>query len=268
MGCCSEASRKYLLAINTFLCVLGLAILGLGVYAVVEYKDVLDNINSVAPYGGVIVGALIFIVGILGCFGVRNQNKPALVVFWVVMTFATIVVLALGSALILYLGLLDDIDNNNATIDEAAQKVNDFEMAVYDQCCVPDYTTDEAPLCADVNRTYACVYDETSFEDIHVGDSFCNALEQTTIDDVTVVSSAGGCSSPVVFHELFSTFLNDNLLPVGITLIVLAVILLIALIATCVIICTNRYDYDKEYRARVQQQEAGVVTGTQPTTYN
>mmetsp|Transcript_13626 Transcript_13626/g.26313 ORF Transcript_13626/g.26313 Transcript_13626/m.26313 type:complete len:269 (+) Transcript_13626:50-856(+) len=268
MGCCATTSYRYLVFLNTLLSLIGLAILAYGIYAYIEYKDVLENINTVAPYGGIILGAIIFIVGMMGCLGVQKQNKPILVIFWIIMTALMIFVLMFGIALIIYLGYLDNAATDHHNIAKAVKRINDYEMGVYETCCIDGgYTTAEVPSCSSINATSGCYYSEEDMMNANVGDSLCNALEETTIDSVTIVSTEG-CSSPETFHDIFTTFLHDNILPIGITLIVLGVVMLFALIATCVIICSNRYDYDAAYRAKVQQQEAGVVAGTQPVQYS
>jgi len=256
MGCCKENSRRYLKLVNAILILIGLAVVALGIYGILEVREVLENINGIAPFAAFILGAVIILAAGLGLYGATKQSKPSLFLYFLVAFALTALVLAFGAIVLIYVGLLDDIPTGQEQISEAAGQVNDFEMAIYRDCCFAEnFTSVEIPLCDENITTPGCIVNEEDFNNFQISDSFCKALEEVKIGSVNVVGPLpSACETPETFSSAFSTFVEDNLIPIGASLIALALIMILCVIASCVLICTNRYEYDKDYRARVQQQ--------------
>jgi len=61
--------------------------------------------------------------------------------------------------------------------------------------------------------------------------------------------------------------MDAHIVPIGSTLIVLSVLMLFVDIFTCALICSNREDYDAEYKKKVQQQNGGAIAGTSGAQY-
>lgn len=258
MGFCKETSKKYLMLVNGLMAVMGVALLGLGVYAIIEYKDVLEDVGPLAQYVPVGAGGAVLFAALLGCYGTYTKSKPMLIVYFVALFAATTVVLAIGASLLVYLGYAGDAADASGTgvdVSSAVQKINDYQLAVFTTCC-----NSTVPVCTDI-VTAGCAFDLELVETTDIPEGLCNTLEQVKIQGVSVVGGLT-CSSPVIFQAAFDEYLQENILPIGITFIVLAVVLVFANLFTCVLICSNRYDYDAAYRAKVQQQEGGALTGT------
>jgi len=254
---CKDTSKMYLNVLNGLISLMGLGIVGVGVYGVVALKEELAAINKYAQWLPLALGAIVFLTGVLGCLGARWQNKCALLMYWVVMTIVTLAVLALGVVFLLQVGYLDDVKLGNSAdlVDQGQAQINDFTLAVFSECCGAT-----VPNCADAAVGEACVQDRDSFDSFAIPTEVCDGLKEVSIENTTVVP--GGCVSATVFKSLFTEYVSENVMPIGISLIVLSVLLLLADIFTCCLICSNRIDYDQEYRDRVQQQQAGAISGT------
>jgi len=263
MGCCKQNSKRYLTLLNALIILVGLGVLGLGIYGIIEQREVLDNISKYAAYTPIALGVLVVLVAGFGLYGARQQNKVMLISYFFFAFAFMVLLISIGVIVLIYVGLLDDFDRADPQLDQALAEINDFEMAVYRDCCIgQDLTNESIPVCDDsLNITIpGCVADPEDFSNLEIADSFCRALEEIKIDGVAVVGTAS-CTSPEAFSDLFRTYLEGNLTPIGITLIVLSVLMVLCVIATCVLICSNREDYDKEYakRKEAQNQKGGPV---------
>jgi hypothetical protein len=274
---CKNTSRAYLTWVNGSISSMGVVLLALGVYAYITYKTELSAVSSFAPFAGITLGGVVFLVGLLGCYGAQKQNKFVLVFYWFVMTVVTVLVLALGVLVLLSMGYLDKVDvgDSASLVTGAHERLNDFSLSVYESCCealnfvpngVPNVTA-----CSASPVGVPCIRDPAFAASVSVSQSFCVALAQTKINGVPVggLSSTGtptGCASPEAFQGQFSNFVRSNILPVGIVLVILSLLLIIADIMSCVLICSNREEYDAEYRRKVQQQQQGgaLATSQQP----
>ena len=266
MGCCKDSARMYLKVLNALISLIGLGLVGAGVYVIVDesLSSTFSAINEFAVYAPVALGGIVFLVGMLGCCGATYQNKCALLLFWIILTAMMLAVMGMGIVFMLSTGTLDDVNvgSSAALVDDAQQKVNDAVAKVYDECCADQVVVFIPSLdCFDgIPAEALCVNDRTFYDSLSVADGVCVGLQEANI-----VNSDNCLVGGAVFKDAFTSYLSDNILPIGITLIVLSSLLLIADIFTCVLICTNRVDFDKDYRAKVQQQQNGVaVAGTTP----
>lgn len=273
---CKDSSRTYLKWVNGSISSMGIALLALGVYAYITYKTELSSVSSFAPFAGITLGSIVFLVGLLGCYGANKQDKFVLVFYWLVMTAVTLLVLALGSVVLLSAGYLDQVNvgDSASLVTGAHQRLNDFSLAVYSSCCeklqfvpagVPNVTACGSPV------VLPCIHDPAFAAGVGVSSSFCVALAQTKINGMAVGGPSNngtktGCASPEAFQDQFSSFVRSNIIWVGIVIIILSVLLILADVMSCVLICSNREDYDAEYRRKIQQQQQGgaLATSQQP----
>ncbi|CAK9009659.1 Tetraspanin-5, partial [Durusdinium trenchii] len=209
-----------------------------------------------AVYAGFVFGGAIILLAGLGYFGAVRQRKKLLITYWLLMVACTLVVLSVGLIVVLYLGYLDGISTGSAAIDSAAAAVNDVQMAVYATCC--NVTVASIALCTD--KLGGCVVDVGRVEDFEVPDALCNLLEVTESEQEGVnIVSFEGCQFPTAFAEQFQEFLSANIEFLGAVFLPLALLLTLATIATMVLICSNRYDYDPYYRAKIDQRNAEIA---------
>lgn len=85
-GCCSVNFLKYILFIFNFVFLMaGCAVLGIGIWTVVEkhsYVSVLTTVTYVSvAYLLVVAGAVVLLVSVVGCVGVWKEDRWALLVY-------------------------------------------------------------------------------------------------------------------------------------------------------------------------------------------
>jgi len=256
---CRDAAKSYLSFVNALVILLGLAVTAVGGYLIAQFKETIENqFGDLAVFLPVITGVVIMFVGMLGCYGASNHSKCALLVYWVIMTAVTIIVLGLGIAFLIQVGLLDDVKlgESEALVDEGQKKISDSIFAVYETCCVDGgLGGSDLLLCDDDASNSPCVFDREFVDSVLVGDELCTFLESVDVnvngENVKVVGEEQ-CEDASLFKEFVVNTLEDNILPIGIALIVLSVLLMLVEIFTCCLICSNREDFDEEYRIKAQ----------------
>jgi len=83
-----------LYAINTIFLCLGLAVLGLGAWAVAE--GVKYQITTTVAVGVIVLGAIVFVISFMGCFGAFKVSKCLLYTYAVVLLLLLIAFLVIG----------------------------------------------------------------------------------------------------------------------------------------------------------------------------
>lgn len=277
---CKEASKFYLKIATGLIIVLGLALLGGGVYGYVEMYDTLAALHEFLPWAGIAFGGLVLAVGAIGMGGAVYQKRPLLLAFFPFAFLVTVIVLAAGALTLVQSGLLDQ-GTPDTTVDSAVlsfkTKMNDFTMAVYDTCCidpgyanstfVPVLVNDTLPKCVDFaqSETAACVIESTDYV---VPEEVCTALGQVEENGIKLVGPLpSGCADPFAVKTKVYEAIQENAKVIGIVLLVVSVLMLLLDVFTCVLICTNREDYDEEYRKRKQQQQGTAVVSDSATKY-
>jgi len=238
MGCCKENSLLLVSFVNIVFFFAGVSIAGLSIFALIELKGELATVPKYIPYVALGVGILVMFCGILGFFGAQCQDKCALFMFFLTAAVLTGIVLAAGIVLLVSTGRFDD--------GKAESAINDFEMAVFRDCCVgAGFALEEAPLCVNVIHPsqFACIFDQSRYLSFNVNTAFCKALEKVEIDDLQLVGEPpSGCSSPEAFSDSLGVILERRIMPLGITLAALAGVLLLCIVASCVLLCSNKQE--------------------------
>ena len=280
MGCCTDSAILYLKVANSIISLIGITLLSIGIYILVDpsFSVTLSSINQFAVYAPFLIGGIVFLVGVLGCCGATERNKLALLLFWIILTTMVLAVTGMGVAFMLSIGTLDDINNVKSSADladDSQTKLNDAVAKVYDTCCpgqtpFPVQTLD----CSDEQAIISlpppldellCISDQNFYDSFAIPQEFCTSLQQVIIEGSSGLFESDSvvgplsCITGALFRRGFTLYLEETTLPIAITLIILAALLLIADIFTCVVICTNRVDFDREYRVRVQEQEDSAV---------
>lgn len=105
MGDCLRCIKYLLFVFNLIFCLIGLAILAIGVWVYVKpMTDILPS-GSVdgIRYLGVfllVIGSIITVLGFLGCCGAIFENRCLLVLFFILLMIVFLILLAAGIALL------------------------------------------------------------------------------------------------------------------------------------------------------------------------
>jgi hypothetical protein len=252
MGLCSDASQLWLTLLNGELCVLGLGMLGLGGYVFThsETKANLVAVNEFAPLAPFVMGSLVLLVGLMGCLGAATKGRATLCVYWFMMLAVTGVVLAIGSLVLVGAGYLDNVAvaQTGSLVTSMHEKLNDFSLDVFVTCCEKKQYSVAPPViaCHHDAPVPPCIHDTDFTAKVRVPDTVCNAMALATIRGVPVGGPLpSGCASPTQFMNQFSSYVQHNIQPIGITLVVLSVALLMTQLMTCVLICSGKDQLEK-----------------------
>lgn len=239
-------ATKYLGALHGFIIAVALAYTGVAIYILVEgtnYLPAAASQLSWATYTPIAFGITILIVAVLSCFCVTlRQNKGFTIFFALLQLFFGTVVVAAGASLYLvsteYIGTIASA--SVATTDVPAGQMNaqkdfsDFMLGLYVGCC----TSPVVPLCtmgtvASGNSSYchekANVYENGVETGVASINSYC-ALS-------SVNATCGDISEFLAVNE---DLLTEFVGPSGIAFAVFGALLILAFIASCVIIVTGR----------------------------
>jgi hypothetical protein len=252
---CTSTSQAWLIFVNVELCMAGLALLGFGGYvwaSMPETKSSMEAASPVAPYTPFIAGGVLLLIGLAGCLGAESRSRCTLMVYWLGVLIVTAVVLAMGTLVMLATGSLDNVrvGDSQSLVTSMHHKLNDFSLDVFATCC-------EAPVKGSSSKVtacgthyvlpgamYACVHDMDFYQQIEIPQALCVALNSTTLGGERIVGPLPSrCVSPEDFMDIFFEYVNNNVYPIAIVLIVLSVTLLLTLVATCCLICSNRQKY-------------------------
>jgi len=122
---------KYLLFFFNFIFWLsGLALIILGAVIKVKYGDFIQVSSSsitTAPVFLIIIGAIIFIVGFLGCCGAWKENYCMITTFAVILAIIFILEIAAGAVAYVYRGKIKTYVENG--VDNALKKYNDTKFS-------------------------------------------------------------------------------------------------------------------------------------------
>jgi len=259
-GCCQETSKKYLFFLNTLIAISGLGLTSLGVYILIAKKDLVATVSGYAVYSPVGIGIGVFAVAMMGCMGSKQRSKPLLVLYWVFLTLMALLSLAAGLAFLVYAGSLDSFQGGTAittVIGGTKSIINDYQLAIYQECCfAKNLTTIPVELCVSGTNTIGCINDATFYNDALdtlVGDATCVSLANVKFNGATLLPNA--CIDPLAFAGAVSSVVQSNALIVGSVILSISALLFLADVFTCVLICTNRPQYDEEYERKMQQQQ-------------
>jgi len=267
---CRDVAKKYLALVNGIVILMGLLIVAAGGFLIAKIGEPLSfRFGETSVFAPLLVGAVVTLVGIIGCRGARKQSRCLLLLYWIVMTFVTLIVLGGGVAFMAHIGALDDVKlgESAALVDSTQQKISDTIIAVFDTCCGAGDNTTKVPTCDADSSANPCIFDQDFVESLDVPEEVCTFLSENAFisrngTEFSLISSVG-CQDALSFKEDLSSFVEGNAQTIGITLIVLSVLLLLVDMFTCCLICSNREDFDDEYRQKLQQQRNGAaIAGT------
>ncbi|CAH1641700.1 unnamed protein product [Spodoptera littoralis] len=162
---CRLAAKYILFTVNLLLTLVGLFLVGVGVYIAIQYKNLLDDVLGIqlnkdyAPTGLIALGVVVFIISLFGCCGAISESKSTLKFYAGIM--GVLAVAKIAFTIFLFVKMSDLKDNVQRTIDQnfndPAQNVAFHALEATFKCCGttgPDsysinYNNLTAPTCCD-----------------------------------------------------------------------------------------------------------------------
>lgn len=233
-GCCKSKSTCIMYTVNLLLLALGIALTTVSGLvktnrqAFIEKADISESdIDAVMPAEYVNLalagGCLLLIVSLVGVCGARMYEgacgKTLLCIYSLFMLVVIIVEIVAAIVVLVLVGTLDKFSSDvqdNANVQKVDQQIWRFVNDTRCACCDPAYTTG---TCGPNAGKYA-------------GKSACEL-----IDDIT---TQGNCANNKAFTQPIVDWINGKLKAVGIFSIVVALIQVCTLCASCCLLCRGK----------------------------
>jgi hypothetical protein len=232
------AAKVVLLVINTIWIILGLGMCAGGAY-VTSFASQFDGlIDSSAIIVVAVVGAFLFLVGILGCVSVFKLGCKTLgLIYGVFLLILTMAMAGAGIAILNYLGAVPNtgVGGADAALAESRELIDNYINCMYNTCCVLNNGTTvtnsassaDAASVGEANSTLAKC-DTGKSGTIQAG--VCVSLVTFEIQD---------CSSSTSFTDTLTVFLNAYLTQFVIAVFGVAGVQFIGFIIACAFVFTR-----------------------------
>lgn len=255
-SCCVKFAKIILIFVNVVFTLIGAGIIGLSAYLLAGGSGIFNVgsqsiLDTGALWVGVIFGVALVFVSVMGCFGAMRGaacGGKCFLFFYSTIVFAVIAAeLAVGVIVLLLGNNLGELSNTK--VGEEAKdlfegRVNLFVNQSYTTCCNPQTKQAQNP------QDVVC--------------SGVLAQAQQFGSDM--------CSSPDEFKKDILMWLKKYVVPVGVSIIVLAVVEVLCLAAACHIMCCAKKESDFDLplhdksaqlsqQQRQQQQQYGQAGG-------
>lgn len=230
------SAKVVLLVINTIWIFLGLGMCAGGAYVssfTAQFDGLVDQSAIIVV---TIVGAFLFLVGLLGCVSVFKLGCKILgMIYGVLLLILTLTMAGAGIAVLNYLGALPNtgVGGADAALGETREFINNYINCMHNKCC----QSPNATLAASQNITLAKC-NEGKSGSIQVG--VCLSLESFKIRD---------CTSPEDFESTLSSFLNDYLRTFMMAVFGVAGVQFVGFIIACAFVCTRYTGGDNQVYA-------------------
>uniref|UniRef100_A0A7S2RPV5 Tetraspanin n=1 Tax=Mucochytrium quahogii TaxID=96639 RepID=A0A7S2RPV5_9STRA len=237
--------------------------------------NVAEYYQGFMTFGAISAGVAILVLSVVSAYRARKGSLSAGRV-WVVVLYAlfALLVAALVAATAEALLGFNQYTRNAAVADSRTltgsgnEVANDYYAAVYTTCCVGQgFATQSFPLCSNVSNTCgsgndpscACIIDANTYDKFVNGIitmKTCSKMAGITLDNVGFTmgnlsfgsvqfvgnATKGGCGAgtPKQFQQAASKFYSQYGFPAGITLSVVAGLLVIIFTAELVQYCKTR----------------------------
>jgi len=229
--------------LNQCVILAGLGIVALSVFAIVKLGHELAVVHYI-PYVSIGIGALA-VAGVLFRLATPKKRTAAIFIFLLLAGLLIAAAIGTGIAVLVSIGRLGNLKSNASTI-------NDFDVAVFQECFVePEFTPEQEPFCNETNTKEnhsICNHSEDRFQDFVIDNMFCETLQQVKVDGMALVGPPpSGCSSPEDLTSSFQRFLRNRFLPIGIVLGILVTLLVFGLLASCCIVRKNKREKNQKH---------------------
>lgn len=131
-------SRSYLIVVNVAMCVLGLCLLGAGVFVFIEFNTKFSQLLSEsAPIGAIVAGVLISFLACFGGYGALHTTPRILIAYALVALALMCAILSILGVFVQYIATVEQVAAGNLLVFNPKQvEVNDFFASAYTKCCV------------------------------------------------------------------------------------------------------------------------------------
>jgi len=246
-GCCLVSAKIWITIIGILNLVLGLFVVCTSLYAKFAYSKY-DELNESLPTGGiwmilsfgVILTVCSIVLMLATCLYDRPCFKMVLVVFAIILMLLLIMEVASAAVFVWGLGVISLPKSKVSDgISNGLLEARDKAVAeTYNECCVKFMPPYNAGNLSKIDS--GCLWPNSA----DVVKEKCGS--QNVLECV--------CSSKTEYGAYFGLFLQSKLMWVGAVTIVLAILLLLGLIATCVLICAKKKKNDATYKEAPEEQ--------------
>lgn len=243
---CRALGKTYLTIINLITALLGLVIVGICAYVLIEYSSIDAVLSKTATYVCLGVGIILFFVSLLGCCAAQKQNRCGLFIYIVILLVVAAAQIIGGITIAVYAG---DLETNNGNIEDLTSDVQSFVSCSYAWCCYNnvDVPSGDAGPGECTSSTWN-------------SDGFCSVFP----DDLQ--SGSSNCGSVTEYNEALVDWLHDNQRYFAIAAITLGSIELLAVFFATYLMCAKTKEQEEAERLKKSQQNGGQIayggTGT------
>jgi len=258
VSCAANVAKYLFFAFNFIFFVLGIAVLGVGIYSRVEndtWKDLVVDTNTFFAAANLLIagGVIVAVLGFLGCCGAVKEVKWMLIIYSVLVILIFILEIVGGAVAYnnretvetkLTEGLTKAVNTYDGLADNTAAKGMSKAMDWFQEnvkCCGVNGTADWAG--SEWHKSQANNTKANGQKVALVPDSCCKTITAGCGKDITQFSSPAihqkGCIAAG------KTYVKDNLWLVGGVGVGIAVVQLLAIVFAICLICAFR-DAEKE----------------------
>ncbi|XP_052819644.1 CD151 antigen-like [Mya arenaria] len=240
----ANCSKIILIVFNGIFLVLGVGLVGLGVFASftkTEYHDLIGaSMIQICTYAVIGVGAVVALVAMAGCVGALTFNRKLLIMYVILLTIIFLIEAACGVIGFLY------YDKVGAELGDELRKAmkTKYGEAEYNIITVAIDTMQQELSCCGFNNPgdWADSTFKTNNPGVDTPISCCVDMNvaNCNTDDTANTVNKDGCS------ETIKTFLKTNLLAVGIACVVIALIQLIGVVLA-IVLCKASKQQEVEF---------------------
>ncbi|GBG29283.1 Hypothetical Protein FCC1311_055052 [Hondaea fermentalgiana] len=250
----ASCSKGLLVLFNALVLLVGLGVLAIGIFLVVEYnrgrQDIFgDQYPSWANYVAIAVGAVIAIIAAIGFCITLTESKCLLGLTGTIQLFFAIVLIVAGAFIMVYTGYLEDIRDTavldlDGGIGNSKQYLYDYVAGVYNTCC--SQLTPSIEGCPDVPNTVDeadqyCYFSQDSFAaGASLDADTCSTFQSGGELEWCPTSNAATGEGLKEFQTEAANYMRDYIWPAGVALVVFGGVLFIACILSCHLACRTR----------------------------
>lgn len=261
--CCVAGCKSLIFLLNMVVLVIGLAIMGISgylIYQQFEYQlwqqDGADGYVFI-PFA---VGLLIALMACCSSSAAMRERKCIMVFFATWQFIFGVAILAIGAGFLVLNNSASRVATTpvsqlagNGGAENLDTYVSDFEVGVYNKCCV---ASDAPPsFCTGSDAMPGCIFDKSVYRSGNdVDEEFCKVITDPDNDAFNLCSGSEATSTALPeFQTRVASLMDTTLFGSGIAFVVFGSLLLIAFIGSCYIVCCNRRVAVEEPKPTVAQ---------------
>ena len=185
-----------------------------------------------------VVGAFLFMVGILGCVSVFKLSCKILgIIYGVLLLILTLAMAGAGIAVLNYLGAMpkSGVGGADAALEESRELIDNYINCMYNTCCILNNNTNATVTAATATASSVGGPNSTMAK--------CDTSKTGTIQAGVCVSLVAlevqDCSSAESFTDTLTKFLNAYLMQFMMAVFGVAGVQFVGFIIACAFVCTR-----------------------------